>query len=78
MLQVYIGRDLQYTQGYPMVEEWQMLATFEDFIHDVGAPYLFFTDNANAETSNRVKEILCIYTIKDHQSEPHNQHQNYA
>jgi hypothetical protein len=54
------------------------VATFEDFIRDVGAPYLFFTDNANAETCNRVKEILRIYTIKDHQSEPHNQHQNYA
>jgi hypothetical protein len=55
MLQVYVGRDSQYTRGYPMVEEGQMSATFEDFIRDVGAPYLFFTDNANAETCNRVK-----------------------
>ena len=35
-------------------------------------------DNAKAETSQKVKDILHMYHIKPYTSEPHHQHQNYA
>ena len=34
------------------------------------------SDNAKSETSLAMKDIFCMYTIKDQQSEPHYQHQN--
>ncbi len=35
-------------------------------------------DSAKVETSKQIKDILRIYAIKDMQSEPNHQHQNYA
>ena len=43
-----------------------------------GAMDKITSDCAQAEISNRVKDILRVYGIKDWQSEPHHQHQNYA
>ena len=34
------------------------------------------SDNAKSETSFAMKDIFCMNLIKDHQSEPHYQHQN--
>ena len=39
---------------------------------------LLVSDNAQAETSKHVKDILRAYTIDDWQSEPYFQHQNFA
>ena len=36
------------------------------------------SDNAKSEMSTKVKELHRMYCVKDHQSEPHYQHQNYA
>ena len=36
------------------------------------------SDGAKAATSAQIKAICSIYTVKDYQSEPHHQHQNYA
>ena len=34
------------------------------------------SDNAKAETPILLRDLLCMYCIKDKQSEPHYQHQN--
>ena len=39
---------------------------------------ILISDRAQAEISNRVKDILRTYVIKDWQSEPHQQQQNYS
>ena len=36
------------------------------------------SDNARAQTGNKVKDLLRMYIIGDYQSEPHHQHQNSA
>ena len=43
-----------------------------------GAMDTFTNDRAQAESSKRVKDILRSYVIKDWQSEPHQQQQNYS
>jgi len=39
---------------------------------------ILISDRAQAEMSNCVKDILRTYVIKDWQSEPHQQQQNYS
>ncbi len=65
-------------KGYPMTEETQVPGTFEDFIRDAGAPKKLVSDNAKSETGKRMKDLLRLYCVKDGQSEPHQQNQNYA
>lgn len=78
MLQLFAGKTSSYLRGYPMQQEGQMPGTLEDFIRDVGAPIGLFSDNAKAQTGKAVEQILRLYNIKDAQSEPEHQHQNYA
>ena len=49
-----------------------------DVMRRYGAMDQIISDRAQAEVSDRVKDILRVYGIKDWQSEPHHQHQNYA
>lgn len=39
---------------------------------------LLISDRAKVEISKKVKDVLRAYHIKDYQSEPHHQHQNFA
>ena len=78
MLQLYVGRESNFTKGYPMTSESQVPGTFEDFIRDVGAPKKLVSDNAKSETGKRMIDLLRLYCVKDGQSEPHQQNQNYA
>ena len=55
-----------------------MVETLQDFIRQWGAPSGLLSDSAKVETSKVVKDVLCMYGIKDMQSEPNHQHQNYA
>src|SRR3982750_1632840 len=55
-----------------------MPETLQDFIRQWGAPSELFLDSAVFETSKAIKDILRHYCIKDMQSEPNHQHQNYA
>eukprot|EP00957_Ditylum_brightwellii_P113204 8632783-Ditylum_brightwellii.AAC.1 len=55
-----------------------MSGTLMDFIHKWGAMTGLFSDNAKAQTSMAVKDILCQYNIDYMQSEPHQQNQNPA
>jgi hypothetical protein len=78
MLQLYTGKDSLFLAGYPMRDKDQMPNTLEDLIRDHGAPQGLFSDNAKEQTSTAVKNIQCMYCIKDTQNEPHYQNQNYA
>jgi Reverse transcriptase (RNA-dependent DNA polymerase) len=78
MVQIYAGKQGQYTKAYPMKSESEIASTLQHLIRQVGAPNLLFSDNAKAEIGKAVTELLRYYSIKDHQSEPGHQHQNYA
>jgi len=76
--QLYVGKTSTFTEIFGMKSENQMPETLQDFIRQWGAPSGLLSDNAKAETSKVVKDILRLYCIKDMQSEAHHQHQNYA
>jgi hypothetical protein len=78
MAQLYVGKTSSKTAVYPMRLESDMFKTLEDLIRSHGAPNSLFSDNAKAQCGKRVLDILCLYGIKDFQSEPHHQHQNFA
>jgi hypothetical protein len=61
-----------------MESESNMAGSLEDFVPFYGAPKALFSDNAKAQISRAVQEILRIYAIKDFQCELHHQHQNPA
>ena len=76
MLQLYGGLESHFLAGYPMASESDMPTTFEDFIHDHGAPTRLMSDNAKVKVSKVIKDIHHLYMVKGCQSEPHYQHQN--
>ena len=78
MLQLFSGCKSQLTAVFPMRNESDMAGTLEDFIRHYGAPNALFSDNAKAQISRAVQEILRMYAIHDFQCEPHHQHQNPA
>ena len=76
MLQVFASMDSKLLHGVPMKSETEVPDTTLNFIRHYGAMEGLMSDNAKSETSFAVRDILRLYTIKDHQSEPHHQHQN--
>ena len=60
-----------FTEAFGMKTENEMKDTLQDFIRKWGAPHLLLSDNAQAEVSKAVKDILRTYNIKDMQTEPH-------
>ena len=54
----------------------QMPNTLMDCIHKWGVVRGLLSDNAKAQTSMAVKDLLCQYNIDDMQSELHQQDQN--
>ena len=78
MAQVYCGHRTQLTKVYGMQLESQMPATLQDFIREVGAPNCLISDNSKVQIGAKVHSLLRYFTIKDHQSEPYYQNQNYA
>ena len=56
----------------------QFINALEDEIRRNGAMNTLISDSAKVEISNKVQEILRGLVIRDWQSEPKNQHQNYA
>ena len=59
-----------------MSSEAELPTTLKEFIRDYGAMEGLKSDNAKSETSFKMKDLFCMYIIKDKQSEPHYQHQN--
>ena len=78
MLQLFAGMTSSYLFGVPMRTEKDVPSSLEELIRKVGAPIGLFSDNAKSELSRAVKDILRMYCIKDAQSEPGYQNQNYA
>ena len=76
MLQLFGGVTPHFLAGYPISSQAQIPQTFEDFIRQHGAPVGLVSDNAKAEMSQRIKDLLRMYLVKDRQSEPHYQHQD--
>ena len=76
--QVFVGRTSKYISIYGCSTDAEFVNTLNDEIRKRGAMDTIISDRAQAEVSNRVKSILRAYAIKDWQSEPHFQHQNYC
>jgi uncharacterized membrane protein YgcG len=76
--QLYVGRRSYVTDVYAMRGEAEIPRTLEDNIRERGAMQCLVSDGAKAATSNKTKDILRLLHIKDWQSEPHNQQQNFA
>ena len=76
--QVYIGRNTNVSSVHGVKTDKAFVATLQEEIRRRGAMQMIVSDNARAETSKRVKDILRAYAIDDWQSEAYFQHQNYA
>jgi hypothetical protein len=76
--QFYVGMESQVCDVYGMKTDGQFVNTLQDNIRQRGAPTRLISDRAQAEISNKVKDILRALIIGAWQSEPHQQHQNPA
>ncbi len=77
-MQFFCGRSSLFIDVYLTKSDAQFPNTLEDNIREHGAMDVLISDNARAQTSRRVREIQRAYRIKDRQSEPRQQHQNFA
>ena len=76
--QIFVGRKSRFCDVYGCKTDKQFVDTLEDVIRQRGAMDKLISDHAQAEISRRVNEVLRAYHIKDWQSEPYHQNQNYA
>ena len=77
--QFFIGRTSNFRSIIPLgSSDKQMARALMDEIRRYGAMDRLISDNAKAQVSARVKEILRTFCIKDWQSEPYKGNQNYA
>jgi hypothetical protein len=77
--QIFVGVESLVTDAEGMKHsDKQFVNTLEDNIRKRGAMDKLISDRAQAEISNKVKDILRALHISDWQSEPHHQHQNFA
>ena len=78
MMQFFCGTTSEFTAAYPMSSEQQVHSALQDFIRYYGAPRNLFSDNAKAQISKQVQDILRHFNIAHYRSEPHQQNQNPA
>ena len=76
--QIFVGRKSRFIDIFGCKTDKDFVNCLEDVIRKRGAMDMLINDRAQAEISNRVLDILRAYRIKDWQSEPHYQHQNFA
>ena len=76
MIQMFGGLDSELLHAVPMKNESKVPDSILDFIHHYGAMEGLMSDNAKSKTSFAIRDILCLYTIKDCQLEPFYQNQN--
>ena len=76
--QIYVGRQTLVTDIYAMKTEKEFIHTLQENIRKRGAMDTLISDRAKTEISKQCHDILRAYCIKDWQSEPYYQHQNYA
>jgi hypothetical protein len=77
--QFYIGRTSTYRTVRPLGNsDKEVPRTLMDEIRRLGAMDRLISDNAKAEISKKVKDILRMFVIDDWQSEPYKGNQNFA
>lgn len=76
--QFFVGRDSLVCDIYGMKTDKEFVNTLQDNIRRRGAMDKLISDRAKSEISARVLDILRALMIKDWQSEPYHQHQNFA
>ncbi len=75
---VFVGTRSAVTDVYGIKTDKQFINTLEDNIIARGAPNKLISDRAQVEISTKVQDILRTLFISSWQSEPHQQHQNFA
>ena len=78
LAQIFVGRNTMVVDIYPIRTQKEFIATLQDNIRERGAMELLISDRAKVEISRECHDILRAYCIKDWQSEPYYQHQNFA
>ena len=78
LAQIYVGRLSLVIDVYPIKNEKEFVHTLQENIRKRGAMDTLISDRAKIEISRQCHDILRAYCIKDWQSEPHYQHQNFA
>jgi hypothetical protein len=76
--QLFVGRETLVTDIYGMKTDKSFIITLEENIRKRGAMDMLISDRGLSEINQKIHDILRAYLIKDWQSEPHHQHQNYA
>ncbi len=76
--QISIGRDTMFANAYGMKVDKEFVNTLEDNIRRRGAMDMLISDQAQAEISKRVLDLICAYCVNDWQSEAYHQHQNFG
>ena len=76
--QLFVGRDTQVADAYPMNSGKQFVNTLEDNIRRRGAMDKLLSHSAKTEISNKVMDILRAYHISNWHFEPYYQNQNRA
>ena len=76
--QIFVGCNSKYIDVYGAALDHDLSHTLEEDIMNQGAMNVLISNNACAAPSQKVKDIICMYCIKSHTSEPHHQHQNYT
>jgi hypothetical protein len=75
---LFVGCETLATDIYGMKADKMFITTLEDNIRKRGAMDKLISDRALSEINQKIHDILRANIIKDWQSEPHHQHQNYA
>ena len=70
--QFFVGTESLVCNIYPMKMDKQFVNVLQDNIRRRGAMSKLISDRAQVEISNRVRDMLKNYLIKDWQSELHN------
>jgi len=78
MAQLFIGRKLLVSDAYGVKTDAAFVNTLEDNIRQRGAMDKLISDGAQAELSDRAKDVLRALCIDDWHSEANYQHQNFA
>jgi len=76
--QIFVGRKSLFADAYGCNTDKQFVGLLQDNIRKRGAMDMLISDSAQAEVSEKVKEVLRTYCIDDWQSEAEQQQQNYA
>jgi len=78
MAQLFIGQKSLVSDAYGVKTDAAFVNTLEDNIRQHGAMDKLISDGAQAELSDRAKDVLRALCIDDWHSEAHYQHQNFA